>query len=94
MSDNEDNLYDCGCINHGDDEAVQCESCGYLSCLDCHHVNSQSANVDDWQCYEGYGCKEGIDPERTHILGGVVYHGTHTTGVCSDECWCKEGEEE
>ena len=27
---------------------------------------------------------------RTHILGGVVDHGTHTTGVCSDDCWCKE----
>tara|TARA_R110002020_G_scaffold86071_1_gene212254 strand:+ start:303 stop:749 length:447 start_codon:yes stop_codon:yes gene_type:complete len=48
----------------------------------------------------------GLDPARTHILGGVVDHGTHTTGVCSDECWCmaaglyahacstKEGEEE
>ena len=36
----------------------------------------------------------GLDPARTHVIGGVVDHGTHTTGVCSDECWCKEGEEE
>ena len=36
------------------------------------------------------------DSQRTHILGGVVDHGTHTTGVCHPECWCNvsEGEEE
>ncbi len=38
--------------------------------------------------------EEEDDSGRTHILGGVVDHGTHTTGVCSDECWCKDGEEE
>ena len=57
MNMNEEN-YDCGCINHGDDEAVQCESCGYISCLDCHHVNSQSMNVKEWKCYKEYGCNK------------------------------------
>jgi hypothetical protein len=33
------------------------------------------------------------DSQKTHILGGVVDHGTHTTGVCSDECWCHSEEE-
>jgi hypothetical protein len=50
--------YDCGCINHRDDENVGCESCGYLSCLDCHHINSTDANIRHWICYEGYGCKK------------------------------------
>lgn len=58
MNMNEE-TYDCGCINHGDDEAVQCESCGYISCLDCHHINSQSMNVKEWKCYEEYGCNKG-----------------------------------
>ena len=31
----------------------------------------------------------GLDPARTHIIGDVIDHGTHTTAVCSDECWCK-----
>jgi hypothetical protein len=52
-------LYDCGCINHGDDENVGCESCGHQSCLDCHHVNATSSNVSEWICYEGYGCNKG-----------------------------------
>tara|TARA_R110002020_G_scaffold134398_1_gene299945 strand:+ start:310 stop:669 length:360 start_codon:yes stop_codon:yes gene_type:complete len=30
------------------------------------------------------------DPGRTHILGGFV----HGKAICSDECWCKAGEEE
>lgn len=47
---------DCGCIDHNDDEYVGCESCGYNSCLDCHHIDSTPANVDDWKCKEGYGC--------------------------------------
>jgi len=25
---------------------------------------------------------------KTHILGTVVDYGTHTEGVCSNECWC------
>ena len=54
----EEELYDCGCINHGNDENVGCESCRYISCLDCHHINSQSANVSEWKCYEGYGCNK------------------------------------
>ena len=33
------------------------------------------------------------DSQKTHILGGVVGHGTHKTGVCSDECWCHPEEE-
>ena len=33
------------------------------------------------------------DSQKTHILGGVVDHGTHKTGVCSDECWCHPEEE-
>tara|TARA_R110000824_G_scaffold295947_2_gene484263 strand:+ start:3774 stop:3959 length:186 start_codon:yes stop_codon:yes gene_type:complete len=43
-----------------------------------------------------YGAKcgdcvlEEADPERTHILGGFV----HGKAICSDECWCKAGEEE
>ena len=49
--------YDCGCINHGDDANVGCESCRHQSCLDCHHIDTTSANVDDWKCKEGYGCK-------------------------------------
>ena len=48
---------DCGCINHGDDENVGCESCGHQSCLDCHQVDATSSNVSDWKCYEGYGCQ-------------------------------------
>ena len=37
-----------------------------------------------------------VDEHRTHILGGVVDHGTHTTGVCHPDCWCNvsKGEEE
>ena len=27
---------------------------------------------------------------KTHILGGVVDYGTHTEGVCSNDCWCKD----
>ena len=46
----------CGCTDHNDDEYVGCESCGYKSCLDCHHIDSTPANVDDWKCKEGYGC--------------------------------------
>lgn len=49
-------LYNCGCIDHNDDAFVGCESCGYKSCLDCHHIDSTPANVDDWKCKEGYGC--------------------------------------
>lgn len=30
------------------------------------------------------------DENRTHILGGVIDYGTHTEGVCADNCWCKE----
>ena len=50
--------YDCGCVNHGDDESVMCETCGYASCLDCHQVNATSSNVSEWKCYEGYGCNK------------------------------------
>ncbi len=25
---------------------------------------------------------------KTHILGGVVDYGSHTEGVCSQDCWC------
>ena len=50
--------YDCGCINYENGECVQCESCRYVSCLDCHHINSQSANVKEWKCYKGVGCNE------------------------------------
>jgi len=49
-------LYNCGCIDFGDDAFVGCESCGYKSCLDCHHIDSTPANVDDWKCKEGHGC--------------------------------------
>lgn len=34
------------------------------------------------------------DEGRTHILGGVVDHGTHTTGVCHPECWCNISKDE
>ena len=34
------------------------------------------------------------DSHRTHILGGVVDHGTHTTGVCHPDCWCNVSKEE
>ena len=47
---------DCGCIDHNDDAFVGCESCGYKSCLDCHHIDSTPANVDDWMCKKGHGC--------------------------------------
>ena len=57
----DDTTYDCGCINHGDDENVGCQSCEYVSCLDCHHINSQSINSNEWVCYEGYGCKKDGD---------------------------------
>lgn len=50
-------VLDCGCINHGDDESIGCQSCEYVSCLDCHHINSQSINSNEWVCYEGYGCQ-------------------------------------
>jgi len=59
------NTYDCGCpkpdnyyerINQG---SVSCETCGYLSCLDCHHIDSTPAKVADWKCYEGHGCNKG-----------------------------------
>ena len=60
MNMNEEN-YDCGCINYGDDEAVQCESSGYISCLDCHHINSQYMNVKEWKYYEQYRCNEEED---------------------------------
>ena len=57
-------LYDCGCINHGDDENVGCESCRYISCLDCHHINSQSANTSDYNsCLDGHHVDS--TPERT-----------------------------
>jgi hypothetical protein len=66
--------YDCGCdaelveysSGHSQYEydGVQCSSCGYNSCLDCHHINSQSANHKEWKCYEGYGCnKDGKNAE-------------------------------
>jgi len=32
--------------------------------------------------------KDNHDSQRTHILGGIVEHGTHRTGVCSPDCWC------
>ena len=32
------------------------------------------------------------DSQRTHILGGVIDMGTHTTGVCHPDCWCNEEE--
>lgn len=54
----EEPLYDCGCINHGDDENIGCESCGHQSCLDCHQVNATSSNVSEWICYEGHGCQK------------------------------------
>jgi hypothetical protein len=55
--------YDCGCINHGNDESelIVCESCGYVSCLYCHHINSQSTNSKEWRCYEGHGCD--VEPQ-------------------------------
>lgn len=43
---------------------------------------------EDWIVTED-DYDNGLDPARTHIIGGVVDHGTHTTAVCSDECWCK-----
>lgn len=49
---------ECGCIDHNDDAFVGCESCGYRSCLDCHHIDSTPTNVDDWKCKEGYGCNQ------------------------------------
>ena len=60
--------YDCGCdaefveykdFSQWEYDGVQCSSCGYNSCLDCHHINSQSANPKEWKCYEGYGCNKG-----------------------------------
>lgn len=60
--------FDCGCIDHNDDAFVRCESCGYKSCLDHHHIDSTPANVDDWKCYEGYGCMaEGKRYPYNHI---------------------------
>ena len=59
--------YDCGCINHGDDDNVGCESCGYESCLDCHHIDSTDRNVDNWKCYEGYGCNKGMNAEEPTV---------------------------
>ena len=55
-----EDTYDCGCKRLGEmDDGVGCESCGYVSCLDCHHINSQSARTSEWKCYEGYGCNKG-----------------------------------
>jgi len=34
-----------------------------------------------------------LNEYRTHILGGINDMGTHTEGVCSQDCWCHEEEE-
>ena len=74
-------IYNCGCINYGNDSCVYCESCGYVSCLDCHHIDSTPANVDDWKCKAGYGCslKERFMWMRSHghaldVIVELIYY--------------------
>jgi len=61
--------YDCGCIDYDNDWFVGCESCGYKSCLDCHHIDATPVDVDDWKCKEGYGCKSHYNCTRCGHMG-------------------------
>jgi len=72
--------FDCGCpaefveykdFSQWEYDGVQCNSCGYNSCLDCHHIDSTSANINDWKCYEGYGCNKGDESFNAEIGGEV-----------------------
>ena len=69
MIASDEDKYDCGCAAEivyasghfqVDYDGVDCSSCGYKSCLDCHHINSQSDNHYAWKCYEGYGCNKKV----------------------------------
>jgi hypothetical protein len=51
---------DCGCINIvGMGSYVGCQSCGYLCCFNCDHIDCTPVDIDDWKCYEGHGCDKG-----------------------------------
>jgi len=68
-------LYDCGCAvdDYEDDWNISCESCGYVSCLDCHYVDSTDVNPQNWKCYEGYGCNKGAESfSADTIKTGVI----------------------
>ncbi len=79
---------DCGCIDYNDDAFVGCESCGYKSCLDHHHIDSTPANVDDWKCKEGYGCKSHYNCTRCGHMGENNL--VHEVGMVCDGCMTKE----
>jgi len=84
---------DCGCCEFEDGAFVVCESCGYESCLDCHHIDSTPANVDDWKCKEGYGCNAS-DTDRPiaampfampFVCNAIRADGTHCKNLIESE---------
>ncbi len=88
MDSKEVSFYDCGCIDHNDYENIGCESCHYISCLDCHHIDSTPVNVDDWKCKEGYGCKSHYNCTRCGHMGENNL--VHEVGMVCDACMTKE----